>query len=114
MPLNLHRITALLFTPDNGTITIIVKPYKDDFVGISVKDTGMGIPEDQIGSIFNKFEQVKGVRQEVVGQKGTGLGLAIVKGIVENQGGDIWVESEPKVGSTFTFTLPTKSITEDA
>lgn len=96
---------AIKFTSENGTITLSAVK-KDDAVHVSVKDTGMGIPADELDSVFNKFEQVKGVRQKVKGQKGTGLGLAIVKGIVEGQGGKIRVESELGKGSTFTFTLP--------
>ncbi len=99
---------AIKFTPENGIITINAKVKDKSFVEVSIKDTGMGIPKDQQMSIFDKFEQVKGIRKKVVGQKGTGLGLAIVKGIVEGQGGKIWVESESGKGSTFYFTIPTR------
>lgn len=119
---------AIKFTPENGEIIIDAGyqspdssrlsgdlPMRQDagFVEVSVKDSGMGIPEDQLGTIFNKFEQVKGIRNKVVGQKGTGLGLAIVKGIVEGQGGNIRVESEPGKGTTFFFTIPTRRNTEN-
>jgi signal transduction histidine kinase len=74
---------------------------------VTVRDSGLGIPGDKLDAIFNKFEQVKGVNPTGAGQpKGTGLGLAIVKGLVEAQGGKIWVESELKKGSRFIFTLP--------
>ncbi|MFC2061157.1 ATP-binding protein [Elusimicrobiota bacterium] len=97
---------AIKFTGANGSITLNVVLNDNNFIQVSVQDTGMGIPENQLNSIFNKFEQVKGVRTSLTGQKGTGLGLSIVKGIVEGQGGKIWVESEENKGSTFYFTLP--------
>ncbi|MBN1622454.1 MAG: HAMP domain-containing histidine kinase [Endomicrobiales bacterium] len=98
---------AVKFTPEGGTIAIEAR--KNDstkMLEISVSDTGMGIPKDQLNSIFNKFEQVKGARKNVSGPKGTGLGLAIIKGLMEAQGGTIWVESELNKGSKFTFNLP--------
>jgi NtrC-family two-component system sensor histidine kinase KinB len=70
-------------------------------VQLSVRDDGMGIPEEYQTRIFHKFVQVKG--QEA---GGSGLGLAICKEIVRAHGGTIWVESIPGKGSTFTFTLP--------
>lgn len=99
---------AFKFTPEGGKVTVGAKP-ENGHVAVSVQDTGLGIPADQVNSIFEKFEQVKG-QGRVPGshqqQKGTGLGLAIVKGLVEAQGGKIWVESELKKGSCFTFTVP--------
>lgn len=70
---------------------------------ISVKDTGIGIPEEYREKIFDKFVQVKDYRSE---SHGTGLGLTISKEIVEAHGGEIWCESKLDVGSIFTFTLP--------
>lgn len=96
---------ALKFTKENGKITVGLKDQKDAQL-MSVRDTGMGIPKDSIKTIFDKFRQVKGVREEIKGAKGTGLGLAIVKGIVEAHGGKIWVESEIGKGSTFFMKLP--------
>lgn len=98
---------AVKFTPENGSITLSASLQADPrFVEVIVADTGMGIPPDQLDSIFNKFEQVKGIREKIKGPKGTGLGLAIVKGIVEAQKGKIWVTSELKKGSEFHFTIP--------
>ncbi|MCB4790542.1 MAG: HAMP domain-containing histidine kinase [Elusimicrobia bacterium] len=97
---------AVKFTPEGGKITIKIKDTSDSFIQVSVCDTGMGIPKDQIEKVFEKFEQVKGTREQIKGPKGTGLGLAIVKALVELHGGKIWAESELKKGSSFNFTLP--------
>lgn len=69
-----------------------------------VRDEGRGIPEDQIGTIFDRFHQVDSSDARQKG--GTGLGLAISRGIVERHGGRIWAESPPGEGTTVQFTLP--------
>lgn len=74
----------------------------EDKVYVTVKDTGMGIPEEYIDKIFQKFVQVKDGDFEV---RGTGLGLAVVKEIIEAHHGEIWCESKLDIGSSFTFTL---------
>jgi len=71
---------------------------------VSVKDQGKGISKEDQGKIFQPFEQVSNTGTK--GEKGTGLGLIIVKRIIEGHGGEIWVDSEPGKGSTFSFTLP--------
>lgn len=76
---------------------------------VSITDTGIGIPEEEQGAIFDKFVQAKDVRHKIRGAKGTGLGLYIAKHIIELHGGKIWVESPPKNsdrGSAFIFALP--------
>ncbi|MGM0441517.1 MAG: ATP-binding protein [Elusimicrobiota bacterium] len=97
---------AIKFTPADGRVTVSAEKDSEDFVKVNVEDTGMGIPEEDRKGIFSKFEQVKGVRKKIKGQKGTGLGLAIAKQIIEEQDGKIWVESEVDKGSVFHFTLP--------
>jgi signal transduction histidine kinase/CheY-like chemotaxis protein len=73
---------------------------------ISVRDTGVGIPADKLGKIFDKFYQVSEEgRLDGAKTAGTGLGLAICKEIVEHHGGRLWAESELGVGSTFNFTI---------
>ncbi len=106
-----HRLTqvfdnlmtnALKFTAKGG-ITLSASD-KGDFVMVSVKDTGIGLPKGELERIFDKFYQVK------VGNaypaKGTGLGLAIVKSIVESHRGKVWVESELGKGADFRFLIP--------
>lgn len=70
----------------------------------SVRDTGIGIPPDRLGRLFQSFTQVDSSIERQYG--GTGLGLAISKGLVELMGGRMWVDSELNRGSTFNFTLP--------
>lgn len=67
-------------------------------------DTGIGIPNDKIDYIFERFAQLSHGQNKIYG--GTGLGLSIVKGLIKILGGNIWVESEPGKGSTFYFTIP--------
>jgi signal transduction histidine kinase len=91
---------AFKFTADGGQVSILAG-QKDQSVLLEIKDTGMGIPEDKLQMIFDEFYQVEGGKHG-----GTGLGLAIAKRLVEEQGGNIWVESQLGKGSTFYFTLP--------
>jgi signal transduction histidine kinase len=94
---------AIKFTPEGGRISLKAN-RTDGAVEITVTDTGIGIaPEDQ-AAIFEEFRQVGS--DETRKQEGTGLGLTLAKKFVELHGGQIWVESEPGRGSTFTFTLP--------
>lgn len=83
--------------------------FEDNQMVVAVTDTGVGIPEDQLSKLFNKFTQLQ---QTAASEKrGTGLGLVISKGIVEAHGGDITVVSESGRGTTFYFNLPlTKAI----
>jgi signal transduction histidine kinase len=94
---------AIKHTPDGGTITLASRMQNDDYVAISVADTGYGIPVEYREHLFEKFSQAKGEEQ-----RGTGLGLTFCRMTVEAHGGKIWAESELEKGSTFTFTLPVK------
>jgi signal transduction histidine kinase len=95
---------AVKFTPSHGTIAVAIQRSGEEWVQISVADTGPGIPADEATHIFEKFYQIATEgRQKTTG---TGLGLAIAKSLVEMQRGQLWVESEVGRGSTFSFTLP--------
>ncbi len=94
---------AIKFTGESGKISIEIAD-KGGFGEVIVIDTGTGISKDDFPKLFKKFEQFN--RGPGPGQKGTGLGLAITKGLVELQGGNIRVESEPGKGSRFSFTIP--------
>ena len=98
---NLIR-NAIKFT-DKGRIDVSFG-VNDGFVQFCVKDTGIGVPQNRIQAIFNRFEQADIEDTQVF--QGSGLGLAIAKSYVEILGGNIWVESVEGEGSTFCFTLP--------
>ncbi len=91
---------AFKFTPDGGRVSVLAS-RQDRSILFEIKDSGVGIPEDKLQMIFDEFYQVEGGKYG-----GTGLGLAIAKRLVEEQGGNIWVESQLGKGSTFYFTLP--------
>ena len=91
---------AFKFTGEGGRVSILAG-QRDRFILVEIKDTGMGIPEDKLQMIFDEFYQVEGGKHG-----GTGLGLAIAKRLVEEHGGNIWVESQLGKGSTFFFTFP--------
>lgn len=93
---------AIKFT-SKGYITLISEE-KDGMLAISISDTGIGIPEDKLDSIFNSFEQGDGSTEREYG--GTGLGLSVTKQLVLLHGGNLEVSSELGKGSIFTFTLP--------
>ena len=94
---------ALRYTPPGGKITISAS-RENGMAQISVADSGRGIPAEALGSIFEKFVQVKQQTDATPGS--VGLGLAIAKEVVEAHGGKIWVTSEVGTGSTFSFTIP--------
>lgn len=97
---------AFKFT-DEGIIEIGCRLLDDHHLAIYVSDTGIGIPEDKLSFIFERFTQLNNATRKYIG--GTGLGLSIVKGLVGLLGGDITVCSQVGKGSTFTFTIPCKA-----
>lgn len=98
---------AVKFSKPNGSsITITTEKY-DEMVQISVSDTGIGIKKEDMGKLFNKFQQIESATYRKYG--GTGLGLAISKELVELHGGSIWAESKYGEGTTFSFELPLKA-----
>jgi heavy metal sensor kinase len=94
---------SIKFTPPNGEVTINLISDKDRAV-IVIKDTGIGIPKDELGYIFDRFYRVDKSRTKEKG--GYGLGLSIVKSIVDLHDGKISVASEPGKGTEFTIILP--------
>jgi len=94
---------SIKFTKPGGSM--IVNMYdKGENILISIKDTGIGIPNDKLGIIFDRFRQVD--RSLARGQEGSGIGLSIVKSLVELHGGTISVQSEYGKGTEFIITLP--------
>lgn len=92
---------AIKFTPDYGTITVNVEKCGPEYIQMSVKDTGPGIPKENLLHVFDRFWQANQAKR-----LGTGLGLSIVKGIIVKHGGEIWAESESGQGTTFVMQLP--------
>ena len=96
---------ALKFTETGGRIEVVVAASaEDDFLEVSVSDTGRGIPREQMDRIFDRLYQIKS--GDATTEQGVGLGLYICRELVRLHGGDIRVESAVGVGSTFTFTVP--------
>ena len=94
---------AVKYSPEGGTVTLTSRS-EGGYALITVADTGLGIPPDEIPHVFERFRRVRsGAAQSIAG---TGLGLTIVKQIVEMHGGKIWVESAVGHGSAFHFTIP--------
>jgi signal transduction histidine kinase len=93
---------AIKFTPEKGTITVIASENTNN-INISVIDTGIGIPADELPRIFDRFYQIDGSDSRKYG--GTGLGLSICKSIIEQHYGSIKAQSDFN-GSTFHIMLP--------
>lgn len=92
---------AVKFSPENSTIQIAMAK-EGDFARVSVKDQGVGIAADRLGSIFHKGETTYGTG----GEEGSGLGLQLCQDFARKNGGDCYVESVEGQGSTFSFTIP--------
>jgi len=103
---------ALKFSPDAGEVTIRARPQDAGRFRLEVEDHGTGIRTEDLPRLFQEFQQI----DDAVARKyrGTGLGLSLTRRIVEAQGGEVGVRSEPGVGSVFFAVLPTAPQTEKA
>jgi two-component system CheB/CheR fusion protein len=102
---------AIKFTEENGSIYVNIKD-KGETIVVSVRDTGIGIPEDKLSIIFERFRQVNSSLAR--SHEGSGIGLSLVKNLVELHGGSISVNSDYGIGAEFIFTLPAKVSLEEA
>jgi signal transduction histidine kinase len=98
-------INAVKFTSNGGAVDVTVDPAGDGGVKVDVRDTGLGIPKDELPHIFDKYRQT--TTKSTSGEEGTGLGLAIVRELVLLHAGQITVASDLGRGSVFTVLLPT-------
>ncbi len=98
---------AISYTPEGGQVTVTASLSDSGLARVTVADTGIGIPEEDLPSIFERFYRVDPSRTRATGA--AGLGLTIAKGLVEAHGGAIYAESSPGQGSRFTFELPLTS-----
>ena len=101
---------AVKFTPNGGAVDVTIEPAAEG-VQVDVRDTGLGIPKDEIEHIFDKYRQT--ATKATAGEGGTGLGLAIVCELVLLHGGQITVASEVGRGSVFTVRLPVNPERQD-
>ena len=97
---------AVKFTKRKGTITVSTMAIEDQMIEVSIKDTGIGIPDSMLDKVFILGEKTS--RKGTDGEMSSGLGLLLCKEFVEKNGGKIWLESEEGVGSNFHFTLKSR------
>ena len=101
---------SIKFSNDGDKIEIFIKEV-NDMIEIKISDSGIGIPKDKIGCIFDRFKQVD--NHHIRKGEGSGIGLYLVKSLVDMHNGDISVESELGKGTTFTINIPIKYELED-
>jgi len=97
---------ALRYIPGEGTVSVCLD-HRGNFVSVSVSDTGVGIPQEELPRIFDRFYQVDRSRRDESGH--SGLGLAVARRIIELHGDNITVESTVNAGTTFAFRLPVRT-----
>ena len=101
---------SIKYNKSNGEIHVLLQDAGDNF-NITVKDSGIGIPEEKLDIIFERFNQVE--NRFTKRSEGSGIGLSLVKDLVKIQGGSIEVKSKVNVGSEFTIKLPVKVLKEN-
>ncbi|MCJ7690066.1 MAG: ATP-binding protein [Clostridiaceae bacterium] len=115
-PENIERVVLNLISnaikfSDSGSNIFVTVVDKNEFVEISVKDNGIGMEEENLDTIFNRFKQIdKSLSRNT---EGTGIGLNLVKSIVDLHGGSIYAESEFGKGSKITFMLPSRKVLKE-
>lgn len=97
---------AIKYNIEAGSVRIAAQMQDEKYLQICIRDTGIGIPREDLPRVFERFYRVEKGRSKEY--EGTGLGLSIVKHIVQAHGGKIWAESKVGAGSAFYFTLPVK------
>jgi signal transduction histidine kinase len=97
---------AIRYTLAEGKISISIAKKDEEQIEVQIKDTGLGIPQNQQNKMFTKFFRGDNIMK--VETEGTGLGLFITKSIIEAHGGKIWFDSEENKGTAFYFTVPIK------
>ncbi|EAD4411360.1 cell wall metabolism sensor histidine kinase WalK [Listeria monocytogenes] len=91
------------YSPDGGRISFYLKKFEDE-IEVSIADEGLGVPDEDLANVFDRFFRVDKARSREMG--GTGLGLAIAREVIEAHGGRIWAERNKNKGTIIKFTLP--------
>ncbi|HAB7308466.1 TPA_asm: cell wall metabolism sensor histidine kinase WalK [Listeria monocytogenes] len=98
------------YSPDGGRISFYLKKFEDE-IEASIADEGLGVPDEDLANVFDRFFRVDKARSREMG--GTGLGLAIAREVIEAHGGRIWAERNKTKGTIIKFTLPYSDLPED-
>jgi two-component system cell cycle sensor histidine kinase PleC len=99
---------AIKFTPTGGSVSLSTHYSESGAVILEVRDTGIGIPEEDLANVFDNFSRASNAH--LSNESGTGLGLPIVRGLVALHGGELRIESRPGIGTTVTVELPSSRI----
>lgn len=98
------------YSPDGDRISFYLKKFEDE-IEVSIADEGLGVPDEDLANVFDRFFRVDKARSREMG--GTGLGLAIAREVIEAHGGRIWAERNKTKGTIIKFTLPYSDLPED-
>lgn len=98
------------YSPDGGRISFYLKKFEDE-IEVSIADEGLGVPDEDLANVFDRFFRVDKARSREMG--GTGLGLAIAREVIEAHGGRTWAERNKNKGTIIKFTLPYSDLPED-
>lgn len=98
------------YSPDGGRISFYLKKFEDE-IEVSIADEGLGVPDEDLANVFDRFFRVDKARSREMG--GTGLGLAIAREVIEAHGGRIWAERNKNKGTIIKFTLSYSDLPED-